>query len=135
MVAADAGVDAWRAAEFTPGNYAHVLIEAARVQIVDQGRDGQIELAELFGEPLEVAAVPVPASEREGYATHAGFDQPPRHQELVHPVRAGIFTERRRFAAPSVTVAHARVFAFQVERFDQAARREHVEGFAGVRIE
>ena len=95
VVAAGGFVDAWSAAEFAPGDDADILVEAAGVQVFDQGGDSLIELVELRRKLGEVAAVPVPATEREGDATGPGLDQAPGQEELVHPVGAGVFAEGR----------------------------------------
>ena len=127
VVATAARVDPRRASEFTPGHDAHVLVETAGVQVFDQRRDRLIELAKLLGQPLEVRAVTVPTAERERHTAHARLDQPPGHQELIHPVRTGVFAECRARAAAAVAIPHGRIFLLQIERFGQLARRQHVE--------
>ena len=131
MVSAGGFVDAWGAAEFAPGDDADILVQAAGVQIFDQGGDSLIELVELRGELGEVAAVPVPTAEREGDATGACFDQAPGHQELVHPVGAGVFAEGGVGTAAAVAISELGIFAFEVERFGQFAGGEDLEGGAG----
>ncbi len=37
---------------------------------------------------------PVPTSERQRHAACSRFDRSPRHESRIHPVRAGVFTER-----------------------------------------
>ena len=111
VVSARGLVDAWGAAEFAPGDDADILVQAAGVQIFDQRGDSLIELVELRRELGEVAAVPVPAAEREGDATGTGFDQTPRQEELVHPVGAGVFAEGRGGTAAAVAIAEPGIFA------------------------
>ena len=108
VVSAGGFVDARGAAEFAPGDDADILVEPAGVQIFDQGGDSLIELVELRGELGEVAAVPVPTAERERDATGARFDQTPGQQELVHPVRAGVFAEGGGGTAAAVAIAEPR---------------------------
>ena len=63
VVSAGGFVDAWRAAEFAPGDDADILVQAAGVQIFDKSGDPLIKLVELRGELSEIAAVPVPTAE------------------------------------------------------------------------
>ena len=62
VVATPGRVDPRCPAEFTPGNHADILIESPGVQVFDQGCDTQIKFVQLFGEPLEVSAMTIPAS-------------------------------------------------------------------------
>ena len=135
VVAAGGFVDPRRAAEFAPGDHADVLVQAAGVQVFDQSGDSLIELVELRRELGEVAAVPVPTAERKRDAAGPCFDQTPGQQELVHPVRAGVFAKGRGGTAAAVAIAELGVFAFEVERFGQFAGREDLEGGLGEGVE
>ena len=82
------------AAELAPRDHADILVEAPRMKIVDECGDPLIESVQLNGKTLKVPAVPVPAAEGEGDAADTRFDQSSSHQELIHPVRPGVFAER-----------------------------------------
>ena len=79
--------------------------------------------------------MPVPTAERQRHAAGTRFDQPPGQEELVHPVRAGVFAKGRGGTATAVAIAEFRVFAVEVEGFGQLARSEDLEGGIGEGIE
>ena len=68
VVAAGVLVDLGRAAELAPDDDRHVLVEPARVEVVDQGRQGLIELREVRAALAEVVPVEVPAAEGQRHA-------------------------------------------------------------------
>jgi hypothetical protein len=121
MVAAAVLVDPRGPAEFAPSDHGDVLVEPAAVDVFDQRGDPLVEFGELFGEADEVRVVAIPAPERQGDAANAGLDKAPGHQELVHPVRAGVFAERRVGAAAPVAIADRGLFAFDIEGLDEFA--------------
>ena len=134
MVATGILVDPRRPAKLPPGDDAHVLVEAAVVEIADEGRDRLVEAGELVGESGEVGMVAVPAAKGERHAPHPRLDEAPGDEELIHPVRPGILTEGRVGRAAAVAIARGGVFPFHIERLDEPARRQHVKRLRGVGI-
>ena len=106
MVAARVVVDARRAAEFAPGDDGHVVLQAAIVQIFDEGAQRLIELAAVIAHKLEVVRVAVPSAEGEADDACAGLDQAARHQQMLVDGRSavGLIVER---LAVAVAIAHA----------------------------
>ena len=82
----------------------------------------------MVADQAEIVAVADPIG-RNDKVTHrdARLDEPPRDQEMLVDRRRAVILELVRLAV-AVAVAKPRVFATQVEGFDQPARREHVEG-------
>ncbi len=71
--------DAWGAAELAPDEDEDAVGQSALVEIVDEGRDGGIELGELFAALGEDLAVMVPVVVvGDGDEGDTGFDQPAR---------------------------------------------------------
>jgi len=60
-----------------------VPVQAAGVDLLDQGREGHVELRQALAALAEVVGVVVPAAEGQGHAPGAGLDQATGHQELV----------------------------------------------------
>ncbi len=64
VVAAGVLVDLGRAAELAPDDHGDVAVEAAVVDVLDQGRDPLVEQRQVLAEPVEVVAVRVPEADR-----------------------------------------------------------------------
>ena len=129
VVAAGVVVDLRRPAELAPGDDDGVVEHAADLQVLDQGREALVELPAVVADEVEVLAVAVPAAVAQGHAADAGLDQPAGHQELIVAGRGAVVLVLVRLAV-AVLVAEPRVFLREVQRVDQLARREHVEGQA-----
>ena len=97
------------------------------MQIFDQGGDPLIEFVELRRKLRKVAAVAVPTAERERHAAGTRLDQAPGQEELVHPVRAGVFAEGGGSTAAAVAIAELGVFALKVKCLGQFARSQDLE--------
>ncbi len=134
MIAAASLVDSRGAPEFSPGDHADILVQAPVVQVLDQRGHSLVELGQLDGQSREVGTMSVPTAKGQRDTPDTGFDQPPGHQELVHPVWSGVFSKGRCRAAPAVTVSQGLVFLIEVHRLDQPAGAQHVEGLAGERV-
>ena len=132
VVAAGVLVDLGRAAELAPDDHRDVLVQAAEMQVFDQRREGHVELGNTRPAGSEVLAVRVPAAEGNRDHPHAGLDQPPGHQEMIHAAgRAVGFVSH---IADAIPLAEARVFLGQVERIEYPSRRKNLEGPLGEAI-
>jgi hypothetical protein len=139
VVAADLLADDWRAAEFAPHDYAHIIFQAAIAQVVEQGREGVVEDGKILALAVENrvvrAAVPIPLAVVHRHHAAAGFDQPAGEQKALRHARGAVAVDVFGFVAGSVASDGSRVFLRQVESIDQARRRENVERLLAHRIE
>src|SRR5882672_2677893 len=124
VVAAALAVDLGRPAELAPDDDADVLVEPARVKVLDEGAHALVEHGEVLARAVEGPAVPVPAAERQGHAAGAGLDQASGHEELVEPRPRAVVLEL--VGALAVAGDGVRVFLGDVERLGEAARGEDV---------
>ena len=103
------------------------------MEVVDQGAQALVQQRKVLAQRPEVVAMMVPAAEGQRDATHAGLDQPTRHQELFHQLRAAVVPVPR--VALAVPLDDARVFLLEVQRLHQAARSQNAERLLVVRIQ
>ena len=66
------------------------LVQAAGVDVLDQGRDPLVEQRQVLAEPAEVLAVRIPESVGDRDAPRPGLDQSAGDQELVVPHRRAV---------------------------------------------
>src|SRR5262249_46906109 len=98
VIAAVLAVESRSPAELAPADDRDILVEAASVQIADEGRQGAVEqrhVAAALGVVRAVAAVPVPAAEVERDDAGPGFDQPASDAEVADHARSAVALERR----------------------------------------
>ena len=74
---------------------------------------------------LKLSLVRIPPAKRDGDNPHAGLDQPPGHEEVVHAAGWPVFLVVH--VADAIPGAKARVFALEVECFEHAFRAEDLE--------
>src|SRR5262245_2975610 len=75
MVAAAVGIDARRAAEFAGANDKRVIEQATALEVLEQSREGLIELAAQIARAVEVVQMRVPVAERDFDECDARFNQ------------------------------------------------------------
>src|SRR5688572_24323684 len=79
-------------------------------------------------------AVPIPTTVGQGDDANAGFDEAAGSEEVIVEQRSGVAVAGGFGRAAAVTVAQARIFAVEVERFRNPARGEDVEGLLRVAV-
>jgi hypothetical protein len=125
MIAAGVFVDHRCPAEFAPDHDRDIFVEPARVQIGDEGADSLIKHGHVLAAGFERFAVPIPAAKCERDAADAGFDQPPRHEHLLHQLWSAVIAVIR--IAAAVAFDRGGIFFTDVERFGQAAACKNTE--------
>ena len=92
MIAANLGTDARRTSELAQDDDRAILVQAALMQILDEGTDALIEDGKVFSLTLEDgiagAAVPVPFAVIQSDDASAGLDQAPGQQQTLGDARA-----------------------------------------------
>lgn len=83
VVASEAGVNPWGAAEFAKRTNERGLEHAALLQIIEQSRHDVIEFGNHLGVGLEVLTVAVPPSATDADEGDAGFNHAPSHEGLL----------------------------------------------------
>src|SRR5262249_51489753 len=103
VIAAGSGVDPRSAAKLAVAHYQDAPVQAAVVEVLDQGGDGPVVARQIIGaEGLEVIVVRVPAAHVDGDVGDAGFHEPAGQKGALAP------------GVPAIAIAHARVLAVDV---------------------
>ena len=90
MVAAGVLVDLGRTAKLRGEHHERRAKEAAGLEVLEQGRHGGVEFADLPGQVLPQVAVHVPAPHLHLHAADATLDEPPREQAALAETRTAI---------------------------------------------
>ena len=120
-------VNGRRASKLAPCNHGRVVGHSALVQIFDQCRESLIEIGQVLLCSREVAPVPIPEAVAHRHYPRPGFDQPSGDEKLFVHARSSIALH---LACPfSISLPNPWVFLAEVERFQQSARGQKIEGF------
>src|SRR5262249_39665786 len=129
VVAAGVLVDLGSAPELAPDDDGDVLVEAAGVEVLDEGGEGAVELGDALGIGAEVIAVGVPAPEGDGDAGRSGLNEASGHEEVVHAAGGAVVLVAH--VADAVLGTETGILAGDVESFEELARGEDLDGGPG----
>src|SRR5215831_7971891 len=96
------------------------------MQILQERAQALIEQRQVLTQRPEVVSVMIPPAEGERDASSPGLDQAAGDEEMFHQLRTAVIAVAR--IALAVAGAHLRVFAFDIQRFEQPARGQNAEG-------
>src|SRR5262249_33208178 len=117
--------------KLTHDDDARVAVEAALMQVLDEGAHALVEDREVLAFALEDRvvrpAVPVPLAVVERDNAGAGFHEPPGHEQALRDAWSAVVVHEDLRIAGSVALHHARVFFRQVESVGQPRGGEQPE--------
>ena len=134
VVTAGVLVDPGSPSEFTPDQHGDVVDHAPFFEVAEQRTDSLVDPGSVVPDQPLVVAVAVPAAKRQGHAADAHLDQPPSPQDQrVVGGRTVVLVGVR--LAVTVFLADLGSFLPDVQRVDQLAGGQHVEGLLLVRVD
>src|SRR5580765_8485376 len=89
VVATGIFVDGGGTAKFAPDDDRNVLVEAALVEVFDQGAEALVEKRQISAGVLEIVSMIIPETVGDGYRARAGFDETAGNEELFVQHRRG----------------------------------------------
>src|SRR5436190_946905 len=125
VIASAVRVDFGSPAKLAPDDDRHILVEAAHVQIINEGGNPLVEHGQMAPGILEIGAmrlaVPIPAPVGECHDACPSLNQPPRRQEIIVQQRSRVTIASRLGRPAAITVPDPAIFLLQVECFSQPA--------------
>ena len=133
MVAARIIVDDRRTPELAPCNHSHILIEAALMQIFDQGAHSLIEVRSMgVSELRKIIAMEIPSPEIQGDDASAGLDESASDEEMFEITRGAIAVVSR--IALAVPFTDPLGFLREVKRVGESIGRQQIQSTLSERV-